>query len=230
MKYGAALLAVALVIVGPSRAGAQTTATPGADVAPSDTSRLFIGPTGRMLAPGQGYITFDAVFVPTVEVGITRRFSMGAGTPLIIGNPHPFWVTPKVQIFEDERTSVAAGVIHMFVPGEGSGGFGYVVGTIGTVEKSTTIGGGVFYGDDSDDREPPSITPVVLFGLERRFLPRVSFITENYLGVAGGMVTGGFRWRFQDWQVNLAGVVAFVFDEGVVPGLWFSFAYKFGNK
>ena len=185
-----------------------------------------------MLAPGQGYIAFDAgPFMATVQVGVTSKFEMGGGTIFVpTGGAHPFWATPKVQVYDDGHTSVAAGVIHLFVPGEGRGGLAYTVGTIGSLNASTTIGGGVFYGDDSNDRHGPSISPVLLVGGERRFKPRVSFMTDNYLGPQTAFISAGFRWRFRDWQLNTFGGVSIIFDQVVFPGGGVTFAYKFGKK
>jgi hypothetical protein len=215
------LFSAALMLL-PARAHAQ-------DVTPSDTSRLVIGPTGRMLVPGQGYVTFDGLLVATVQVGVTRQFSMGGGTLLFpTGSSHPMWVTPKVKLYGRDRVNVASGVIHMVVPGEWRQGFAYTVGTIGGVEASMTIGGGVLYADDTDDRARPAIAPVMVAGGERRVSPRVSFVTENYLGPHGGLLSGGVRWRLTDWQVNLGVMLPFAHDYAI-PGIWFSFARKFGG-
>lgn len=223
MRKAAHLLALSAALLLPARAQAQ-------DAPPSDASRLFIGPSGRVLAPGQGYITFDGLLVATIQVGVTREFSLGGGSLIMpIGTAHPFWVTPKVQLFRSDRTHVAAGVIHMFIPGVGREGFAYTVGTIGSLESSVTVGGGVLYFDESGSRAGPAVAPVIVFGGERRYKPRVSFITENYLGPHGGLVSGGVRWRLAEWQINLAGILPFA-QGYAMPGGWFGFAYKFGGK
>src|SRR5262245_22546694 len=99
-----------VMVIGAAEAQAQAPAeAPGA-------SRLFLGPTARMLPPGEGYIAGYGLLVPTVQVGVTKRFSIGAGTLpiglLLYDAPFTFWVTPKVQIFDGARTDVAAGVLH----------------------------------------------------------------------------------------------------------------------
>jgi hypothetical protein len=223
MKPSAALLALTLVVLGPARAAAQA----------SDTSRLFFGPTGRMLEPGQGYVAFDGVFLATAQVGVTPYFSIGGGTPVVwFGRARPFWITPKVRIYKGDRTSVAAGVMNLFLPGVGRLGMAYGVGTIGTLEASMTIGGGVLYANASDeDRRDGDFaaTPVAVIGGERRFHPLVSFLTENYVGLHGGLLTNGVRWRLDAWQINLGGTLAFGRDF-VFPGLYFGVARKFGGS
>jgi hypothetical protein len=229
MAIGYRLIFCAALVLIPTQAAAQAAAP---DVAPADPSRLIIGPTGRMLAPGQGYVTFDALFVATVQVGVTPHFSMGGGALIIpIELPRPLWVTPKVQLYGSERLNVAAGVIHMFVPGEVRTGFAYTVGTIGGREKSMTIGGGVLYADDVDDRRGPGSVLVVVIGGERRVNPSASFLTENYLGRHGGLVTGGLRWRRGAWQLKAGGILPIVYGYfGYArPGIWFSFARGFGG-
>jgi hypothetical protein len=225
--YRTLILGAAFVLI-PVQAAAQAAAP---DVAPADSSRLVIGPTGRLLAPGEGYVSFDALFVATVQVGVTPHFSMGGGALIIpIAMPRPMWVTPKVQLYGSERLNVAAGVIHAFVPGEMRTGFAYTVGTIGGRERSMTVGGGVLYADDVDDRRGPGSTPVVVIGGERRVNPRASFITENYLGRHGGLLTAGVRWRRNVWQFKAGGILPIVYGYYARPGIWFSFARKFGGQ
>jgi hypothetical protein len=216
-------------------AAAQTPSAPApapASPATAGSSRLFIGPTGRMLAPGQGYLTFDAIFATTLQIGVTPWLSAGIGTvPIFFLDDDfisPFWVTPKVRLYTSGRTSVAGGVVHAFAPSDNTQfGFGYVASTTGTAERSFTIGGGVLYGWDEDESD---VTPVVQVAVERRFMPRVSFIGEGYVGPDGGLASGGFRWHFRRWQIDLAGLLPWAYDEGAIGGLWFSFAYKFGNQ
>src|SRR4051812_32905026 len=61
-------------------------------------TRLAFAPTGRSLARGQAYLGVYQGLVPFVQVGITNRFSMGAGTPLVFTGgdwDRPYFVTPK---------------------------------------------------------------------------------------------------------------------------------------
>lgn len=47
-------------------------------------TRLLIGPTARALERSEVYIDDLAVFFPSVQVGVTNRVSIGAGTPLLV--------------------------------------------------------------------------------------------------------------------------------------------------
>ena len=92
-----------------------------------NTTRLFFGPTGRSLPKGRVYFGMYEGLMPFVQVGVTDRFSIGGGTPLVFGfdeGDRPFWVTPKLQLLDNGRTQVAVGALQGFVDGE-SGGIAY---------------------------------------------------------------------------------------------------------
>ncbi len=80
------------------------------------------------------YLGVYEFFMPFVQVGVTDRFSIGGGTPLVIGFEdfeRPFWVTPKLQILDTGKTQVAAGVFHAFDSHSSGGGIAYGVVTRG---------------------------------------------------------------------------------------------------
>ena len=89
------------------------------------------------------------LFLPFVQVGVTDRISIGAGTPLMFGDvERPFWVTPKVQLLERRSTAVSAGVMHFFNVDEASIGIAYGVVTQGSADSAATIGAGYAYRPD----------------------------------------------------------------------------------
>ena len=53
-----------------------------------NATRLFFGPTGRTMEKGQVYVGVYEFLMPFVQVGITDRFSIGGGTPLILSLIH----------------------------------------------------------------------------------------------------------------------------------------------
>ena len=60
-------------------------------------TRLFFGPTGRSLKKGEVYFGVYEVLLPFVQVGITDRLSIGAGTPLLFGDfERPYWFTAEI--------------------------------------------------------------------------------------------------------------------------------------
>jgi hypothetical protein len=92
----------------------------------------------------------------------------------------------EVQVYEAKNTAVSTGVLHLFVPDFGVGGYGYVVATRGTPDASVTFGGGMLYGRDGDDG---AAIPMFTIGGEHRIGRRTKFVTENYIFQGGAIVT-----------------------------------------
>lgn len=169
--------------------------------ADSHRSRLFFAPTGRSLDKGQVSFGVFQFVAPFVQVGVTDRFSMGGGTPLIFGfdeDFRPFWITPKFQVYRGDNKQVSVGVLQMFnVSGDG-GGIAYAVGTFGTDDNAVTVGSGVAYDGESTGY-------VVMLGGERRVRQNIKLITENYVWKDGnGIVSGGIRFLGERLSADLA--------------------------
>lgn len=164
-------------------------------------TRLFFGPTGKSLEKGQTYVGVYEVILPFVQVGVTDRFSIGGGTPLIFGGgewSHPFWITPKLQIVNTGSTQAAIGVLQGFSGGN-SGGIAYLVGTHGNALGSFTAGAGVAYASDGGS------TGIVMVGGERQVRRGIAVITENYLGRGGnGVASLGVRFFGERLSADLA--------------------------
>ena len=130
-------------------------------------TRLFFGPTGRSLKRGTGYMGVYEILLPFVQVGVTDRISLGAGTPLVFGDgsAHPFWITPKIQVYGTESVQASVGVMHFLNVGDGNFGIAYVVGTRGTADSAVT--GGIGYAYDRSYNTQNG-APVVMIGGEHR--------------------------------------------------------------
>jgi hypothetical protein len=156
-----------------------------------NTTRLFFGPTARSLPKGQAYFSMYEFMMPFVQVGVTDRFSIGGGTPLMFGfdeGNRPFWITPKLQLLDTGRTQVAVGAIQAFADGD-SGGIAYGVVTTGRLDASITAGAGFGYSSDGGHGA------VVMVGGERQTGRHIAFVTENYVWQGGsGVATGGVRF------------------------------------
>ena len=164
-------------------------------------TRLFFAPTGRALKKGEAYLGVYQVFVPSLQVGVTDRFSIGGGTPLLIfddGWERPYWVTPKVQLLDAERVQVAAGVFHAFNPSGDSGGIAYGVATAGSHIGSISGGAGVAYTDGGDR------SFVAMIGGDRQIARNIKVITENYVVQGGnGVLSFGFRFFGEQLSADL---------------------------
>ena len=156
-----------------------------------NTTRLLFGPTARALKRGESYLAVYEISLPFVQVGLTDRISVGAGTLPYFGEgtTHPFWITPKVQLFAGTKTAVAVGALHFANIDDRSLGIGYGVVTHGTGDSAVTVGLGYGYvaGEDRGD------APMIMVGGERRVGRRVKLITENYAFRSGGLVSAGVR-------------------------------------
>ena len=169
-------------------------------------TRLFFGPTGRSLKQGTGYAGVYEIVLPFVQVGVTDRISFGAGTPLIFGSgsAHPFWITPKVQVYSSESVQASVGVMHFLNVGDGTLGIAYVVGTRGTTDSAVTGGVGYAYERSYSSKNGAA---VVMIGGEHRVTRGIKVLTENYIFNGGGILTGGVRWMGERFSADLAMVV-----------------------
>ena len=164
-------------------------------------SRLFFAPTARSLEKGQVSVGVFEFLAPFVQVGVTDRFSVGGGTPLIFGMgdwDRPFWLTPKLQVYNGESSQAAVGVLHVFDTNGNEAGIGYGVGTFGSADNAVTVGAGIAYA--GDDRGG-----ILMIGGERRVGRNLKLITENYLWKGGeGFVSGGVRFIGERLSADLA--------------------------
>ena len=164
-------------------------------------SRLFFAPTGRSLQRGQVSVGVFEFMMPFVQVGVTDRLSLGGGTPLVFGfdeEDRPFWLTPKLQIFDSPRAQGAVGVLHLFSFSGNNAGIAYGVGTLGSADNAITAGVGLAYSGDARGG-------VVMLGGERRVRRNLKLITENYVWEGGnGFLSGGVRFIGERLSADLA--------------------------
>ncbi|MEX2272433.1 MAG: hypothetical protein WD690_13235 [Vicinamibacterales bacterium] len=192
----------------------------------SHHTRLFFAPTARSLEKGQVSVGVFEFLAPFVQVGVTDRFSIGGGTPLVIGideDFRPFWVTPKFQVHRGENTQVAVGVLQMFNSSGDSGGIAYGVATFGSSDNAVTAGAGIAYSGDSSGG-------VVMVGGERRAHRNLKLITENYVWQEGnGIVSGGIRFLGERLSADLALAVPIGAGDFIAFPV-VNFVYLFGSS
>jgi len=160
-------------------------------------SRLFFTSTARPLPKGEGYVSSFMLFFPFVAYGVTDRFTMAGGTPIIpeaIGRV--FYLAPKYTVSQRERASYAVGALGFFSSRqEGSAGVLYGSGTWGTTDNAVTAGAGWGYASDGSTVDLSS-KPVLVLGLERRVGRRTKLVSENWFaaGSSARFVSGGVRF------------------------------------
>ncbi|HVL68062.1 MAG TPA: hypothetical protein VM364_12435 [Vicinamibacterales bacterium] len=193
--------------------------------ADSHRSRLFFAPTARSLERGQVSVGVFEFLAPFVQVGVTDRFSVGGGTPLVFGideKYRPFWITPKLQVYDGGNAQAAVGVLQLFNVSGDSGGIAYGVGTFGSSDNAVTIGTGLAYTGDSTGG-------VLMVGGERRVRPNLKLITENYVWKGGhGIVSGGVRFLGERLSADLALAVPIGTDDYIAFPV-VNFVYVFGR-
>lgn len=164
-------------------------------------SRLFFAPTARSLERGQVSVGVFQFLAPFVQVGVTDKLSIGGGTPLIFGIDdwdRPFWLTPKLQVYNGPKAQAAVGVLHVFDATGRNAGIGYGVSTFGSTDNAITVGAGVAYA--GEDRGG-----ILMIGGERRVRSNIKLITENYVWKGGnGIVSGGVRFIGERLSADLA--------------------------
>jgi hypothetical protein len=175
-------------------------------------TRLFFAPTGRAIPKGEGYFGVYELFFPFVSYGLTDRFTISAGTPIIpdyIGQI--FYLAPKYEVIRTPGANAAVGVLALFAPEEeldGSAGLIYGVGTFGGSDNSLTVGATVPFSASSEDSDIGN-DPVFMVGGESRLGLRTKFLTENYFVPGeGSLISGGLRFFGErlsaDFGVGLA--------------------------
>jgi hypothetical protein len=201
---------------------------------PNDT-RLYIAPTGRMLAKGEGYFSDTYLFLLLFAGGLTSNFTLGAGLSIVPTDDffrnNIYYLTPKVGLIQTPNVNTAAGAFIGFAGWDLSGGddigsFGilYGVATFGSPDASITFGSGLAYGGGVfDDRG------ILMIGGEKRLSRRVSFVTENYIffGEDVTPVSYGLRFFGETLSVDLALWNDFSGD-AIFPGIpYVAFSVKF---
>lgn len=215
-----ALSAMVIVFVGVSVAGAQDPA--GAPASPD--SRLFFGATARSLPAGEGYFSVRALSLPTFQIGVTDRFSIGAGMPVIAPGKVLF-LSPKYEVYRGSSTSVAAGMVHVAVFGAGGINVAYGVATTSGAAGSVTAGVGVATASFGGER---GHVLVGMIGGQRRVSERVEFVTENYIFLAGAaVVSGGVRISRGRFSTDLGLMMPVIAQGFVGPAPIINVAWKF---
>jgi hypothetical protein len=198
---------------------------------PNET-RLLFAPTGRMLKPGEGYYSNTYLFIQQFAGGMTSHFTLGGGFSIVPSDDFSdniFYVTPKVGLYNSERTNVAVGVLAAFIPGQdtdGTFGIAYGVATFGSPDAQITTGAGFGYAQGRFAQDP-----VLMVGGEKRLSRRTAFISENYLfpsaDETNNVVSYGLRFFGDRLSVDFA-LINTIGDETIFPGVpYVAFAVKF---
>jgi hypothetical protein len=197
-------------------------------------TRLFFGPTARAVPQGEGYFGVYELFFPFVTYGVTDRFTISGGTPVVPGAiGEAFYVAPKLEVMRTPTASAAVGVLAFFATREldGTVGLLYAVGTLGDSDRALTVGATVPFIATSGDAEIGR-EPALMLGGEARMTRRTKFISENYFApsVGYGLVSGGVRFFGERLSADFG--LGAAFGEGsfecCLPLV--NFVYSFGGS
>ena len=188
-------------------------------------TRLFFTSTGRSLERGESYIGTYVVVLPFAAVGVTDRFTIVGGAPVLFGELEPFYVGPKIQILRRPEAQASLGTLAFFFDDEVIG-VAYGVGTFGDTNRALSAGIGFFYSGDEVVNEP-----AFMLGGESRVSRRIKLITENYVlpDAVGVVLSGGVRIigdRFNT-EVGVLGAIAEGAGSCCLPLI--NFSYSFGR-
>ena len=200
-------------------------------------TRLFFSSTARPLGKGEGYISSFMLFFPFVAYGVTERFTLAGGTPILPGAIGKlFYLAPKYTLVQKPKSSFAAGALGFVSTGqidEGSVGIVYGVGTWGSREAAITAGAGWGY-SAGNSGSGLSNDPIFVVGGEKRVSRRVKLITENWFfvgsGASGALVSGGLRFIGDRLAADLAIGGFSTGGNGACCMPIVNFVYNFGNR
>jgi hypothetical protein len=201
---------------------------------PNHTRLLLISPTGRSLTRGEGYVSAFWVVFPFAAYGVTDRFTIAGGTPIlpmVIGRI--IYLAPKYRVFSQPGLDVAVGAISLFLTekaASGTAGIGYTVGTYGSSDRSVTAGAGWAYAV-GEGESWASNRPAVMLGGDTRIGRTVKLVTENFVvpGESGTLLSGGVRLFGERIAVDL-GLAGFVGDGEFAWVPAGNFVYNFGGR
>ncbi len=207
-------------------------------------TRLYFGPTGRMLKAGKGYFSDLLLFFPSVAYGITDNISIGGGISLFPGvdfKNQLYYLFPRIGYTPSEKLSLAGSIFILRLPKFDDDDddeededdlidepkvAGILFGTATYGTESLSLTGGVGYGYVDDDFADK---PAVIIGGEWRFFRRLSFVTENWIfpGVENPLISYGFRFFGESLSADI-GLFTPTGEDAVTPGIpLVSFTWNF---
>ena len=202
-------------------------------------TRLLFAPTAIPLRRGEGYFADFWIFFASAAVGVTDRFTMGAGMSLFPSDDFTdnlFYALPKYTVVSQPRLKVALGALMASVPWTRSDdgnrrrqslGILYGVATTGSPESNLTLGAGWGYVGGTLANKP-----VLTVGGQHRATKRIALISENWFvpfdNDVGGFVSYGVRMLGEKIAVDLALGSPVGADTFYFPGIpLLGFAFKF---
>ncbi len=151
-----------------------------------NATRLFFGPTGRMLKKGEGYFANHWVFFMDGYAGVSDRFTLGGSMTLFptssFFKDNAYFISPKVGVVQGDKFNAALGAwiggfpFSSAVDAVNTFGIAYGVATWGGTDGAVTLGAGYGYAQGKLAQNP-----MLMAGATKRLSRRFSFVTENWI-------------------------------------------------
>lgn len=192
-------------------------------------NRLFFGPTGRSREFGHGYYVHHFIIMPTLELGMPFRTSIG-GSLMPLGGPlfSLGWVSGQITLVETDSLAIAVGNRTLFADTEWSNlkttSVTYGVLSFGDANTTLVIGGGIF--DESDE---PDLGDFLMIGGMWRVKRSLAIVTENYFipHKIDPLVSFGVRWISTHYVLDVALAREMGHDVDYVVFPWISVGANF---
>jgi len=192
---------------------------------PSD-SRLFLGPTARVVGDRRGYVGIYELFFPSAAVGVGDVAMVSGGMSIFPGLPLSdqfFFFSPKVRLLGNDQVGAAAGLFWFGVgASDDSGGLVYTVLTAENEAGAVTLGPAFPFMSDGGFTDEF----LGMIGGEIRLSRSVKFISENwFVGQGeGAFLTFGARLLESRYTIEAAALIP-TDGEAVLPLVSFSMTW-----
>lgn len=174
-------------------------------------TRLLFAPTAIPLKKGEGYYQNIYIVANMFNYGIGDNLSVGGGFDFItmFATMDDGWspmlnfnIKSGFQVSENFHAGV--GGLYLTIPGEGSAGIVYGLGTIGSYNSNLTLGLGWGFIDGTFEEKP-----FIMIGGMVRISEKLWFVSENWIAPIGDenyytIVSYGLRFAANRIAVDLA--------------------------
>ena len=196
-----------------------------------NSGRLVYTPTGRPREAGEFIFADHMLFMPSLTYGLTDNVGLLAGMSIVPGiglSDQILYAAPQVGYSFNHIAAASAGAMFVHVGGENVGVM-FATGTLGSPDKSLTIGYGVPFALGGDI----STVGVLIAGGELQLSNSVALISENWFAIDGAdelghLFSAGVRLFGDNISVDLVGLYNEEFGASF-PIPWVSFSYTWDN-
>lgn len=200
-----------------------------------NATRYFFAPSAICLKPGEWYYQNTYLVLNSVNVGISKNFSMGGGFELITTfskeSTSPIYLlTPKLGFKAGELLHLGGGVLYASLPSDSQSTnltVAYGLVTAGNDNNNLTLGLGHLFAKFGNENELNAFadhnTVITCSGMYR-IAKKTSLVSENWLIIdeeAHGIYSYGIRFFGEKLTVDLA----FINNSDIIEFLFIGIPY-----